>query len=626
MKKIFIITFISTICLILIEGSFHTSFGWELNRSPRSKEIKIVAVDEQKLLPSLKEIRRNIKEKRYNFTVGETWVFKLPPEKFNKMLGVIPFHFDESRMKKVSYQANLPSSFDWRDTDKVTSVKDQGECGTCWAHAAMGDLESKILIKENVDYDFSEQNLASCDFYNSLGPPYTVCSGGNPYRSTNFFTQVGVSMESCAPYQGVDDAPCTDTCEIIKKIDGWKLIANDVNTIKAALYSNGPIATTMFASDPAFKAYTDGVYELYGTVLNNHAVLIVGWDDTLGPEGAWIVKNSWGTDWGVDGYFYIAYGAAGIGTLSNYISSYKDYDENDILMYYDDAGITGDFSSVGAGSPTAWCAVIFTPSITGILRAVDFWAVSNNASYEIRIYDGMVNGTMGNLLALQAGECEEAGYYSIPLFIPHPITSDDDFVVSIKLTTPGYNYPIPVDDNGFASVESGLCYLSEDGELWIPIGVDTDIPYDVAIRVRIIEGGSALWGSLYDMMLGEDVGKNLSLLRGFRDNFLLSQQAGKKYVNLLYKHSDEIVTLLLQNPSLIKEAGRLIDRLLPEITNLLNDGVMKLSREELASIESFLTQCEIEATPRLKLVIRKVKKDISKGKGFKQLGIKVNKR
>ena len=137
-------------------------------------------------------------------------------------------------------------------------------------------------------------------------------------------------------------------------------------------------------------------------VMINHAVLIVGWDDSLGPEGAWIVKNSWGTDWGMDGYFYIAYGAANIGTMSSYITSYKNHDADETILYYDEGGfarfdIEGnviDMSSIGAGLPTAWCASIFTPGDSGILNAVDFWTTSSNAFYEIRIYDQMVDGAM----------------------------------------------------------------------------------------------------------------------------------------------------------------------------------------------------------------------------------------
>ena len=618
--------------LIFLAGSFQISRGWELNRAAKEREdTSAVVRDEQKPLPSLNEIRRKIKEKGYNFTVGETWVYKLLPEKMKKLLGVIPFHLDESCLKKVSPLQDLPYSFDWRNSNKVTSVKDQGECGTCWAHAAIAEFESKIFINEGISFDFSEQNMASCNYYTSSGK-HTSCAGGNPFKSTNFLTKMGSSLESCAPYQGVDGVPCNDTCEIVKNVDGWRLIANDIDTIKAIIYKHGPVATTMDAADPAFKAYTGGVYEYYDSLLVNHAVLLVGWDDNLGPEGAWIAKNSWGTDWGMDGYCYIAYGAAKIGTLSSYISSYKDYDISESMMYYDEGGFFCfgeegffvDISSIGAGKPTAWCAAVFTPDITGIIRSVDFWTTSVDAFYEIRIYDQMVDGSMRRLRSIQWGKCEELGYYSIPLFNPVPVSSGDSFVIVIKLTTPEYNYPIPVDTMG--PVESGMCYVSEDGGSWLPIGDGTDIPYDLAIRARIAEGGVVGWASIYDMMLGEDEGEeDLSLLRSFRDEVLVPHQDGRKYVELLYKNSEEILDLFIEDPFLTLEVGELIDGLLPGIEDLLGGGIMKLSTEEISRIESLLIQFEDEASPKLKATIRKVRRDIKKGNIFKQLGINVNK-
>ena len=621
--------FVFTTCLIFLAGVFQLALGWELNKVPRVRERNNVVIDEQKPLPRLKEIRRKIKKKGYKFTVGETWVYKLPPEKWKQMLGVIPIEIDESRLKKVSPLVNFHSAFDWRDTNKVTSVKNQRPCGLCWAFTAVAEFESKILINEDISYDFSEQNLASCDFYTSSGKAQSCSTGGNPFRSTSYFTQVGPSLESCAPFQGVDGAPCNDTCEIIKNVDGWRLIANDVGTIKVAIYQYGPVATTMDASDPAFLAYTGGVYEMYDSIMINHAVLIVGWDDNLGPEGAWIVKNSWGTDWGMNGYFYIAYGAAKIGTMSNYISSYKDYDINESMMYYDEGGFfcfdvggsTTSASSIGAGTPTAWCAAVFTPDITGTLKAIDLWTTSSDAFYEIWIYDQMVDGVMGKLISFQFGKCEEIGYYSIPLFIPVSVTSGDDFIVTVKFTTPGYYYPIPVDILG--PVESGMCYVSEDGLSWQLIGNGTNIPYDVAIRARIAQGDMPGWPDVYNTILIED--EDLSLLRIFRDRALVPNQVGKEYVDLLYKNSGEVATLLLENPFLTAEAGEVINELLPGVRNLLEGGVMELSREELANIEFLLAQFETEASPHLKSAIRKVKKNIRNEEILRQLGFVISK-
>lgn len=613
--------------IIFLVAVSRISFGWELNKAPNSIEKSSVVVpDDQKTLPPLKEIRRKIKGKGYDFTVGETWVYKLPPEESGKLLGTIPIQIDQSRLKRLPPLLGLPSYFDWRDSNKVTSVKEQYPCGMCWAFTAVAEFESKILINEGISYDFSEQNLASCDFLTTSGLAQSCSTGGNPFRSTNFFTQLGPSLESCAPFQGFDGASCEDNCEIIKNIDGWRMIASDVDTIKSILYQYGPVATTMDAADLAFKAYTGGVYEMYDSIMVNHAVLIVGWDDTLGPEGAWIVKNSWGTDWGMDGYFNIAYGAARIGTMSSYISSYKDYDINESMIYYDEGGFFCfgnegffvDISSIGAGKPTAWCAAVFTPGITGIIRSVDFWTTSVDASYQIRIYDQMVEGSMRGLRSVQWGKCEELGYYSIPLLNPVPVTSGDDFVVIIKLTTPGYNYPISVDIYGYT--EAGVCYVSEDGKSWIAIGDGTRIPYDLAIRARIVEGGIAGWACIYDMMLGEDGSANLSLLRSFRDSVLIPHPEGSKYVKLLYKNSEEILDLLLENPSLAVEVGELVDRLLPRI----GDGIMELSTEEIYQIAAIFMKFEEKASPKLKETIRKARMDIRTGDILQQLGIAVS--
>ncbi|MCK5186785.1 MAG: hypothetical protein KAR43_06575, partial [Deltaproteobacteria bacterium] len=428
---------------------------------------------------SLEEIREMVKKKGYNYSVGETSVFNLPPEERRRLFGSIPTNIDESRLTSVTKAPQflalplLPTSFDWRDLGGVTPVKNQNPCQSCWAFAAVADLESKILISESTTYDISEQNMLSCNSYG-----LDCNTGGNYLISTSFFMHVGSSLESCAPYQGRDGIPCDDTCETIKMVNGWKRIANDVDTIKRALYDNGPIYTSMFASGPGFHAYTGGVYEYNGSDTPNHAVLIVGWDDNLGTSGAWIVKNSWGTDWGMDGYFYIAYGSARIGEGSNYISSYKDYDADETLLYYDE----GLPDSIGFKTTTA--AVIFTPTVTASVTAVDFWAVYSNVSYEIEIYDGMEGDAMENLLTSQSGSCQEFGYYSIDLNDPVPVTNGDDFVVSVKFTTTtGYTKPIPL--SAHLPIESGKSYLSLDGTSWMPIGDGTSVTFDIGIRARL---------------------------------------------------------------------------------------------------------------------------------------------
>jgi C1A family cysteine protease len=621
MKKVL---FAFIFCSLTLFWTNYPILCWELHQASDKITGKRIISKVTKPFPSLREIRKKIKENGYNFTVGETLEYRLQPDESVQSLGTIPSQIVESRLKMTRPLKILPSSFDWRDTDKVTAVKEQAPCHLCWAFAALGEFESKILIDEGLAYDFSEQNLASCDFLTLSGNAQSCSAGGTYFRSTNFLTQWGPSLESCAPFLGMDEALCEAHCEIIKNVDGWRFIANDVDTIKTALYKYGPVATSMDASDYAFKAYTGGVYEYYDSLMVNHAVLIVGWDDTLGPEGAWIVKNSWGVDWGINGYCHIAYGAAKIGTMSSYISSYKDYDNNESILYYDENGFfcfgeEGNFidlSSIGAGDSTAWCSVIFTPDVSGTLQFVDFWTTNVNTSYEIRVYDRMDNGQMKGLRSIQWGRCEELGYYSIPLFNPVPVNRGEAFVIVLKLTTPGYNYPIPVDIMGI--LESEVCYVSENGTSWQPIGRGTNIPYDLAVRARIMQGDSIGWPIVYTQLLSDEA-ESLPLLRRFRDEILLSHRQWNSYVNLFYKNSDEIASLFLENPLLTAQAKELISELLPRISNALNGEEMILFRDEAVRIELFFEEFETEASLRLKRAIRKAKSFLREGRSSKQL-------
>ncbi|MCP4627896.1 MAG: hypothetical protein GY850_30920, partial [bacterium] len=445
----------------------------------------------QQPVSSLDDIRKQIKAKGYDFSVGETRPYRLDRDNGIRLHGQNMQTMDLGRLRKIKAK-NLPERFDWRDRGMVTPVKDQHPCGTCWAFTAVAEFESKVLINEGIEYDFSEQNLVSCEF---LGKTVgNTCSlGGMPFRAISLFSQQGITLETCAPYEGMDGVACNDSCAILKNVTGWRIVADDVASIKKALYDFGPVSTAMDASDPALRAYTDGVYEYQDYGIINHAVLIVGWDDSL---GAWIVKNSWGTEWGMDGYFYIAYGSANIGFMTSYISSYKDHDPDEQILFYDEAGNLCfdengqfmDMGNLGNGRPSAWCATVFTTDEAAGLKTVDFWTTSDLTYYQIRIFDTMHNGRPQNMLARQQGRCTEMGYFSIPLQNQLNFDAGDDFVVVLKFITPGYIYPIPVDVSGALApdtIETGKCFLSANGRKWQPVGKGTQLPYDLAVRVRM---------------------------------------------------------------------------------------------------------------------------------------------
>jgi C1A family cysteine protease len=481
------------ICLTALIFAVTSAGGWELSGHHRQGPPRRMATHDNKPLPAIDEIRENIRAQGFHFTVDATRAYGMPVDPGSNLRGSFPCSIEDRRLLATRPAVHLPSRFDWRDEDKLTPVQDQYPCQLCWAFAAVAELESKILLGEDVSYDLSEQQLASCDFLAAAGRARSCSSGGSSFRAANFLTQRGAAHESCEPFRAADGVPCNDRCETIKNVDGWRVLPNRVDAIKAALYKHGPVASSMDASDPAFRAYTGGVYEYYDSFMVNHAVLIVGWDDNLGPAGAWLIKNSWGEDWGMNGYGYIAYGAAKIGTMSSFISSYRDFDPDEAILYYDEGGFfcfdSGEacdgVNALGAGRPTAWCAAVFTPAANGILRAVDFWTTSANARYEIRVYDRMEASAMSKLRCVKRGRCAELGYYSITLPRPLMVRGGDDFVIAVRLTTPGYCYPIPVDIAGPA--ERGRCYVSEDGRSWQPIGWGTAMPYDPAIRARVVK-------------------------------------------------------------------------------------------------------------------------------------------
>jgi hypothetical protein len=200
-----------------------------------------------------------------------------------------------------------PSNWDWRDLGGVSAVKHQGSCGSCAIFAGTAALESIVMINEGIEYDLSEQQILSCRTFG-------YGCGGTWYSWTwDYVRNNGAAREWCMPYMADDEIPCADdTCEIYVTNGGWIDIPNDVEVIKQEVMIT-PVATTFTVYDD-FKSYGGGCYEHEGSEPINHAVLIVGWEDTLcGGEGAWLCKNSWGNGWGLDGFFWIKYGTCNIG-------------------------------------------------------------------------------------------------------------------------------------------------------------------------------------------------------------------------------------------------------------------------------------------------------------------------
>ena len=434
-----------------------------------------------------------------------------PPEIF---FGDVPppmdlSHLDQLPVEGLLISDALPDSFDWRDYGKVTPVKNQTPCGTCWDFAATSALESSVLIGESVAYNFSEQSVALCVdrswvyLYDDWDDPCNA--GGTCWLASEVFIRKGSVLETCNPYNGYAlqcDGSCVcDSCSAIKNVDGFRVAAWDgsqIDTIKNAIYNKGPAKLSYNHSysyeywDPTWGA----IYDYYpcpgGT---NHAVTVVGWDDDVphpnpshGGTGAWIIKNSWGTSnpWaggaGIsDGYFYLAYNSSCVQRIIHL--EYKDPVSGEELLYWDEAG---QVSAVGYGDNDAWMASVFTADQASDLTHVDFWTTSNNAQYEIYVWDGF----FGTQLAHQTGTCSEDGYYSIALSAPISIDAGQQFTVGVDMTTPGYNYPIPIEKEISGEVEppiqSNVSFIRHTGsDSWKDLA---DYGDNACLRARIISG------------------------------------------------------------------------------------------------------------------------------------------
>ncbi|MBN1426663.1 hypothetical protein JXA88_19120 [Candidatus Fermentibacteria bacterium] len=217
---------------------------------------------------------------------------------------------------------DLPASFDWREYDGCTPVRNQGSCGSCWAFGTAGALECNIKIRDGVTRDLSEQWLVSCNT-DGYG-----CGGGWFVHDYHIWKKdpcngTGYVLEADFPY-AAQDLPCACPYAHQTPADGWAYIGSGsgtpaVNSIKQAILDYGPVSVAVYVNT-AFHDYTGGIFNSNSPGSVNHAVVLVGWDDTQGAGGVWFLRNSWGAGWGEDGYMRIQYGCNSVGYAACYVN------------------------------------------------------------------------------------------------------------------------------------------------------------------------------------------------------------------------------------------------------------------------------------------------------------------
>ena len=255
--------------------------------------------------------------------------------------------------------------------------------------------------------------------------------------------------------------------------------------------STGALYTSMEWVNSSYRS-SDQTYYYNGTSSGNHAVTIVGWDDTkvtAGGTGAWLIKNSWGTSWGNQGYFWLSYQDAQGGKMGVSFEAAPANTVNGVLYHDPD----GDVTEVN--TPYSLNAYR-NGAIAQLLKSLGFYTQADGASYDVRVYGTFNGGVLSNLLGETTGTIAYTGFHVVDLSSMLSLNPNAAFYVELSLTNGG-DYPQAIDyaDSGYTSAKTaslGESYYSFDGVSWTDLASwDNTADFSVsAYLVNVPEPGT----------------------------------------------------------------------------------------------------------------------------------------
>ncbi len=374
----------------------------------------------------------------------------------------------------------VPTKYDLREKRRVSEIRDQGTYGTCWAFAATSALESSLMPEENLLFSVDHMSMSNSFNVNQYdGGDYTM---GMAYLAA----WQGPVYDADDPYgDGVtrDDLTAVKHVQEIRIIDG-----KDYQGIKEAVFKYGGVQTSLYSTITSSKARTQyynrdtNSYCYMGSEKPNHDVVIIGWDDNypkenfnvdLEGDGAFICQNSWGTQFGDNGVFYVSYYDTNVGTHNVVYTGIEDTDNYDNIYQSDLCGWVG---KMGYDKEDMYGANVFTAGSAETLKAASFYATASDTSYKLYVVKDFKNEySFSDRTLVAEGTLEDAGYYTVNFNDTIDVDAGQRYAIVLYINTPGSTHPMAIEyDSGEPSMatvdlEDGEGYISYDGVAFINV-------------------------------------------------------------------------------------------------------------------------------------------------------------
>lgn len=390
---------------------------------------------------------------------------------------VMNYKTASASMARIAAEVELPKHYDMRELERVTPVRDQGLYGTCWAFASLAALETTLTPQENLM--FSPDHMSLCNSF-SLGQN----EGGEYTMAIAYMASwQGPVYESDDPY---GDGKTNPDLKARKHLEEAQILApKDYVAIKEAIYKYGAVETSIYTQMKTANSWSGyynrerATYYYNQEATCNHDIIIVGWDDdfpkeyfTITPEndGAFICKNSWGTEFGENGYFYVSYEDANIGTTNVVYTKLGDANNFDNIYQSDLLGWRGQ---LGYEKDQAYFANVYRAGEDEELAAVSFYATDVDTTYQVYVVPEFEDADSLNDRKLVAeGSFEQAGYYTVRLDEAVKLKDNQKFAVVVHIQTPGAVHPVAIEYDADSrtrefDITDGEGYISLYGNKWM---------------------------------------------------------------------------------------------------------------------------------------------------------------